>query len=130
MLMKKTDMGASLILIILSIKCKKTHTIILTFSEQDRSQTQNKAQSLANCRHLSPSSQSLRFILSLRMNSSFITSRPGLCMTVQTILVVQLLLNCKYKEALAIRRIFSLVGMITKVYFSNSTNDFKIRLFG
>ena len=34
------------------------------------------------------------------------------------------------KEALAIRRIFSLVAMITKVKFSNSPNDFKIRLFG
>ena len=34
------------------------------------------------------------------------------------------------KEALAIRRIFSLVGMITKAKFSNSPNDFKIRLFG
>ena len=29
------------------------------------------------CRHVSASSQSLHFILSLRMNSSFITSRPG-----------------------------------------------------
>ena len=34
------------------------------------------------------------------------------------------------KEALAIRRIFSLVDMITKAKFSNSHNDFKIRLFG
>ena len=33
------------------------------------------------------------------------------------------------KEALAIRRIFSLVDMITKAKFSNSPNDFKIRLF-
>ena len=41
-------------------------------------QTQNKAQWLAVCGHVSASSQSLRFILSLRMNSSFITSRPGL----------------------------------------------------
>ena len=32
-------------------------------------------------------------------------------------------------EALAIRRIFSLVDMITKAKFSNSPNDFKIRLF-
>ena len=30
----------------------------------------------------------------------------------------------------AIRRIFSLVDMITKANFSNSPNDFKIRLFG
>ena len=29
------------------------------------------------CWFVSPSSQSLRFILSLRMNSNFITSRPG-----------------------------------------------------
>ena len=34
------------------------------------------------------------------------------------------------KEALAIRRIFSLVDMITKAKFSNSPKDFKIRLFG
>ena len=34
------------------------------------------------------------------------------------------------KEALAIWRIFSLVDMITKAKFSNSPNDFKIRLFG
>ena len=34
------------------------------------------------------------------------------------------------KEALAIRRIFSLVDMITKAKFSNSPNDLKIRLFG
>ena len=34
------------------------------------SQTQNKAQRLADCGHVSASSQSLRFILSLRMNSS------------------------------------------------------------
>ena len=34
------------------------------------------------------------------------------------------------KEALAIRRIFSLVDMITKAKFSNSPNEFKIRLFG
>ena len=33
-------------------------------------------------------------------------------------------------EALAIRRIFSLVDMITKAKFSNSPYDFKIRLFG
>ena len=34
------------------------------------------------------------------------------------------------EEALAIRRIFSLVDMITKAKFSNSPNDFKIRKFG
>ena len=33
------------------------------------------------------------------------------------------------KEALAIRRIFSLVDMITKAKFSNCPIDFKIRLF-
>ena len=32
---------------------------------------------MAACGHVSATSQSLRFILSLRMNSSFITSRPG-----------------------------------------------------
>ena len=36
----------------------------------------------------------------------------------------------KYKEALALRRIFSLVDMITKAKFSNSPNDFKTHLFG
>ena len=40
-------------------------------------QTQNKAQLLAVCGHVSASNQSLCFILSLRMNSSFITSGPG-----------------------------------------------------
>ena len=45
------------------------------------SQTQNKAQWLAACGHVSASNQSLRFILSLRMNSSFITSRPALSST-------------------------------------------------
>ena len=44
------------------------------------SQTQNKAQWLAVCGHVSASSQSLRFILSLRLYQSFITSRPG-CLT-------------------------------------------------
>ena len=38
------------------------------------SQTQNKVQWLVACAHVSASSQSLHFILSLRMNSSFITS--------------------------------------------------------
>ena len=44
------------------------------------SQTQNKAQWLATCRHVSASSQSLRFILSLslRLYSNFITSWPRL----------------------------------------------------
>ena len=42
------------------------------------SQTQNKAQWLAACGHVSASSQSLCFILSLRQYSSFITSRPDL----------------------------------------------------
>ena len=41
------------------------------------SQTQNKVQWLADCGHVSAISQSLRFILSLRMYSSFITLRPG-----------------------------------------------------
>ena len=37
-----------------------------------------KEQSLAVCGHVSASSQSLGFILSLRLYSSFIASRPGL----------------------------------------------------
>ena len=40
---------------------------------------------------------------------------------------VQATANCK--EALAIRRIFSLVDMITKPKFSNCPNIFKIGLF-
>ena len=40
------------------------------------SQTQNKVQWLATCRYVSSSSQSLRFILSLKLYSSFITSGP------------------------------------------------------
>ena len=35
-----------------------------------------------------------------------------------------------FKEALAIRRIFSLVDIITKAKFSNSPNELKKRLFG
>ena len=46
-----------------------------------QAQTQNKAQWLAACGHVSANSQSLRFILNLRMNSSFITSRPGHCIS-------------------------------------------------
>ena len=41
------------------------------------SQTQNKAQGLAAIGHMSASSQSLRFIYSLSLYSSFITSRLG-----------------------------------------------------
>ena len=43
----------------------------------DGNGNQNKAQWLAASGHVSASSQSFRFILSLRMNSSFITTRPG-----------------------------------------------------
>ena len=39
-------------------------------------------------------------------------------------------LKQQYEEALAIRRKFYQVDMITKAQFSNSPNDFKIRLFG
>ena len=38
-------------------------------------------------------------------------------------------LNNEWKGALAIRRIFSLVDMITKTKFSNCPNVFKIGLF-
>ena len=62
-----------------------THVYVKKYESRPRgyktgvqSQTQNKAQWLAACGHVSASNQSLRFILSLRMNSSFITSRPGL----------------------------------------------------
>ena len=43
-----------------------------------QSQTPNKAQWFVACGYVSTSNQSLPFILSLRMNSSFITSRPDL----------------------------------------------------
>ena len=43
-----------------------------------QSQTPNKTQRLADCGHMSASSQSLCFSLSLRMNSSFITLRPDI----------------------------------------------------
>ena len=42
----------------------------------DNNQTQNEAQRLAACGHVSASSKPLCFILSLRLYSSFITSRP------------------------------------------------------
>ena len=42
-----------------------------------QSQTQNKRQKLAACGHVSACSQSLPFIMSLRLYSSFITLRPG-----------------------------------------------------
>ena len=45
---------------------------------------QNQAQWLAACRHVYASSQSLHFILSLRLYSRFITARPNLdpeCLT-------------------------------------------------
>ena len=44
--------------------------------------------------------------------------------------LLRVIVGCNNKEALAIRRIFSLVEMITETKFSNSPNDFKIRLFG
>ena len=50
-----------------------------------QSQTQNKVQWLAACGHVSTSSQSLCFILILRLNSSFITSRPEYTSTKGTI---------------------------------------------
>ena len=55
----------------------KPHTRPRGYKTRVHSQTQNKAQWLAACGHVSASSQSLRFILSLRLCSSFITSRPG-----------------------------------------------------
>ena len=56
-----------------------SYVVIFCFATRPtwvQSQTQNKAQWLAACGHVTASSQSLRFIFSLRMNSSFITSRP------------------------------------------------------
>ena len=58
------------------IYCSSIETWPRGYKNWVNSQTQNKAQWLAACGHVSASSQSLRFILSLRMNSSFITSRP------------------------------------------------------
>ena len=48
----------------------------------------------------------------------------------EKLIIVYLTLSAIVKEALAVRRIFSLVDMITKAKFSNSPSDFKIRLFG
>ena len=62
---------------ILKLKIKRNDWLLVDTSWV-HSQTQNKAQWLAACGHVSTSSQSLRFILSLRMYSSFITSRPDL----------------------------------------------------
>ena len=64
------------------IQCSRSfHLFFLKLNfiifKASRSQTQNNAQRLADCGHVSASSQSLHFILSLRMKSSFITSRPG-----------------------------------------------------
>ena len=60
----------------------RRHTVHITrprgYKAWVHSQTQNKAQWLAVCGHVSASSQSLRFILSLSLYSSFITSRPVL----------------------------------------------------
>ena len=39
------------------------------------------------------------------------------------------LISDKNKEAIVIRRIFSLFDRITKAKFSNSSNDFKFHLF-
>ena len=53
----------------------RIHTWPRGYKTWVQSQTQNKTQWLAACGHVSASSQSLRFILSL----SFITSKPDLC---------------------------------------------------
>ena len=59
------------------VNCIKPKTWSRGYKTWVHSQTQNKAQWLAVCGHVSASSQSLRFILSLSMYSSFITSRPA-----------------------------------------------------
>ena len=61
---------------------KKILTWPLGYKTWVHSHTQNKAQWLAACLNVSASSQSLRFILSLRLYSSFITSRPILYLLV------------------------------------------------
>ena len=68
----------SMVEIIALEKYWKSRFVIMTHVLQVRneSQTQNKVQRLAACGHVSASSQSLHFILSLRLYSSFITSRP------------------------------------------------------
>ena len=50
--------------------------------------------------------------------------------TKPVVVVFVMSLHIYWKEALAIRRIFSLVDMITKAKFLKSPNDFEIRLFG
>ena len=59
-------------------RLSRSHTRPRGYKIWVQSQTQNKAQWFAAWGHLSASSQSLCFNLSLRMNSSFITSRPDL----------------------------------------------------
>ena len=59
-----------------SLKKQQTVTWPPGYKTLVQSQPHNKAQCLAACGHMSASSQSVRFSLSLRMNSSFITSRP------------------------------------------------------
>ena len=54
----------------------KSETYSGGYKTEVQSKAQNKAQRSAACGHVSASSQSLRFILSLRINSSFITSGP------------------------------------------------------
>ena len=51
---------------------------VICSQPNQQSQTQNQAKWVAACGHVSASSQSLRFILSLRIKSSFITSRPDI----------------------------------------------------
>ena len=59
---------------------KPVHTCSLAWPRSYKtwvhSQTQNRAQWLVACGHVSASNQSLRFILSLKLYSSFITLRP------------------------------------------------------
>ena len=69
------------------------------------SQTQNEAQWLAACGHVPASSQPLRIILSLRINASFITSRPGSTVTVH--LALRMLEKLKQSNPLNVVGIFS-----------------------
>ena len=84
------------------------------------SQTQNKAQWLAVCGHVSASSQSSRFILSLSLYSSFITSRPG------TDPPMKVLCHCRHRVRSLTREFHAF--LITKRRFPRSAWQAKLKL--
>ena len=82
------------------------------------SQTQNKAQWLAACGHVSAISQSMRFILSLRLYSSFITSRPVVKWYVLICVTMYCPIQWAYTVARSNKNFFKSVEIIKEVKFS------------